>query len=251
MAASKFTSVLIRQVRLCKIRPFQSGRTRLQLKQRYLLRDTDRHGNERLYVRRSGRKIRIREPVGTPAFNRALAAAIERLSQLDAPRDGSAPKAHPKGSLGWLGAQYMASAEFQSLEPASQYAIRIVLEACFREPFADGDPEPMGNCPLEHFTALKVRRLRDLKAGKPGAANSRRRWLSAMFSWGIDQTPPLVKSNPVRDVRRVQYKSDGFHAWTDAEIATFEKRHPIGSRARLALALLMFTGVRRSDAVRL
>jgi hypothetical protein len=92
-------------------------------------------------------------------------------------------------------------------------------------------PSLWANCPLEHFTALKVKRLRDLKVGKPGAANSRRRWLSAMFAWAVDQTPPLAKSNPVRDVRRVKYKTEGFHTWTDAEIATFEKRHPIGSRA--------------------
>jgi integrase len=32
---------------------------------------------------------------------------------------------------------------------------------------------------------------------------------------------------------------------------SFEKRHPIGSKARLALALLIYTGVRRSDVVSL
>src|SRR5262249_42451044 len=44
-------------------------------------------------------------------------------------------------------------------------------------------------------------------------------------------------------------KSDGYHSWTEAEIAQFEKRHPIGSRSRLAFALLLFTGQRRSDVV--
>ena len=38
-------------------------------------------------------------------------------------------------------------------------------------------------------------------------------------------------------------------AWTDAEIAEYEARHPIGSKARLALALLLYTGQRRSDVV--
>jgi len=46
-------------------------------------------------------------------------------------------------------------------------------------------------------------------------------------------------------------KSEGFHSWSDAEIAQFEKHHPVGSRARLALALLLYTGQRRSDIVRL
>jgi integrase len=52
-------------------------------------------------------------------------------------------------------------------------------------------------------------------------------------------------------VRAIRVKSDGFHSWTDVEISQFEERHPIGSRARLALALLLYTGQRRSDVVRM
>ena len=36
---------------------------------------------------------------------------------------------------------------------------------------------------------------------------------------------------------------DGFRAWEDADIAVFEAAHPVGSRARLALALLLFTAL--------
>jgi integrase len=41
----------------------------------------------------------------------------------------------------------------------------------------------------------------------------------------------------------------GFHAWTPDEVRAFEARHPIGSKARLALALLLYTGARRGDVV--
>ncbi|MGB2709877.1 MAG: tyrosine-type recombinase/integrase [Conexibacter sp.] len=41
------------------------------------------------------------------------------------------------------------------------------------------------------------------------------------------------------------------HLWTAEEIVAFEECHPIGTRARLALALLLFTGQRRSDVVML
>jgi integrase len=216
----------------------------------FLVVDTDRHGNDRVYVRRSGRKIRVREPMGSQAFYVAYAAARERLSNVRAPKDANAPKGFPRGTLGWLGACYFASAEFQSMEPHTQRTVRAVLESCFREPHTDSDPEPMGNCPLQHFTAHKVKRLRDLKAGKPAAANARRKWLGAMFSWAIEQTPPLAASNPARETKPVKHVTDGFHTWTAEEIATFEKRHPIGTRARLALALLLYTGARRSDVVR-
>lgn len=46
-------------------------------------------------------------------------------------------------------------------------------------------------------------------------------------------------------------KGDGFRAWSDAEIEKFEARWPVGTRERLALAILLYTGLRRSDAARL
>ena len=44
-------------------------------------------------------------------------------------------------------------------------------------------------------------------------------------------------------------RPDGFHCWTAAELAQFEAHHPIGSKARLACALLFYTGCRRADVV--
>jgi integrase len=52
-----------------------------------------------------------------------------------------------------------------------------------------------------------------------------------------------------RRLRAIRIKTDGYHSWPDAEIARFEARHPTGSRARLALALLLYTGQRRADVV--
>ena len=57
-------------------------------------------------------------------------------------------------------------------------------------------------------------------------------------------------TNPAREVKFLKSKRQGgFHAWDDAEIAQFEARHPIGTKARLALALLLYSGQRRSDIV--
>ena len=39
--------------------------------------------------------------------------------------------------------------------------------------------------------------------------------------------------------------------WTDDEIAQFEAHHPIGTKPRLAFALLLYTAQRRSDVVRI
>jgi integrase len=61
----------------------------------------------------------------------------------------------------------------------------------------------------------------------------------------------LRSDDPTRDVKAIRVKSDGYHSWMEEEIAQFEARHPIGSRPRLALALLLYTGQRRSDVVRM
>jgi integrase len=87
----------------------------------------------------------------------------------------------------------------------------------------------------------------DRKVDKPGAANNRKKYLSAMFGWAVRQR--IMRANPARDAERASYATDGFHTWTVDEVRQFEARHPIGTKARLALALLLFTGARRGDMV--
>ena len=54
-----------------------------------------------------------------------------------------------------------------------------------------------------------------------------------------------------RDVDLFPASKTGFHTWSLAEVERFEDTHPLGTRARLALALLMFTGQRKSDIIQL
>jgi integrase len=96
-----------------------------------------------------------------------------------------------------------------------------------------------------------MRALRDLKRDLPGAANNRRKYLSSMFGWAMEYMPRLMKVNPARDVRRLKYESEGFHTWSADELARFEARHPVGTKAYLAVSLLLYTGVRRGDVVTL
>jgi len=94
-----------------------------------------------------------------------------------------------------------------------------------------------------------IRRWRDEKSDTPAAANTMLKALRALFSWAEEYEE--VDRNPARGVKNVEYTSKGFHSWTIAEVAQFERRHPIGSKARLAMALLLYTTGRREDAVRL
>jgi hypothetical protein len=58
--------------------------------------------------------------------------------------------------------------------------------------------------------------------------------------------------NPARVVAyRKSNNPDGFRAWSQAHISKHEARHRIGTKAWLALDLLLSTGVRPSDVVKL
>ncbi|WP_244471628.1 tyrosine-type recombinase/integrase [Methylobacterium sp. ARG-1] len=61
----------------------------------------------------------------------------------------------------------------------------------------------------------------------------------------------IVEADPTRDVKRVQYVTKGHHTWTLDEVDQFERRHPVGTKPRLAFALLLYTASRREDAPRL
>ena len=214
----------------------------------YLISDRDRHGVTRYYVRRHGRKIRIREKPGTDTFAEAYTEALRSLDPHRADHR-EALKHASIGTLGWLAACYFASAEFGRLDPISQRTRRAIIEDCLREPRRPGSSDLMRDCPVNVLSAAHVKMLRDRKAATPGAANNRRKWLSSMFGWAVENG--MMAINPARDTRRIKYASDGFHAWTVEEVLQFEKRHPIATKARLALALLLYLGVRRGDVVTL
>jgi integrase len=209
----------------------------------YLVRDVDRHGNARLYIRRNGRKIRVRQQLGTEAFAAAYSDAMRALDDAKPePLKGAAA-----GTAGWLAASYFASAQFRGLDPVSRRTRRAIIEDCLREPLKPGGVDKMRDCPVNLLSPKHVKMLRDRKEATPGAANNRRKYLSAMFGWAIEAG--LMRSNPARDVQRQKYATTGFHTWTVEEVRQFEQRHPIGSKARLALALLLYLGIRRGDLV--
>jgi integrase len=214
---------------------------------RYLSAEKSRHGKKRLYVRRFGRRIRIEAAPGTAAFAREYSAALEMLPAAPPASPAAVPRGPAKGTLGWLAGLYFTSAEFQALDATMQKRRRAMIEECLRETVREGSRDVFRDCPLVYVTPAKIRRLRDLKAQKPGAANNRRKYLSSMFGWAVEATK--TPTNPVRDVRRIKYASGGFHTWTLAEVKQFQAHHPIGSKARLALELLLLTGVRRGDMV--
>jgi integrase len=94
---------------------------------------------------------------------------------------------------------------------------------------------------------LAVRRIRDRKKDAPEAGNSRVKALRQVFKFGIAAN--ICALNPAREVPYIKTGSEGFHSWDASEVRQFEEIHPIGTKPRLALSLLLYLGPRRSDVV--
>ncbi len=210
----------------------------------FLAEDVDRHGNVRIYYRRKGRpKVRLRSTIGTPDFLEEYKRAVAGGLAHQPTRVKCAPA--PVGSLRWLCVEYYGSIEFKQLSSSTRHARKLILDRLCGQ-------NENSNKPARLLEARHIRKLRDEWAGSDGAlpqaANSLVKALRQLFKWAIEAK--LLRDNPAKDVPYLSGSPDGFHTWTVEEVHQYEERHPVGSKARLALALLLFTGARRSDLVR-
>ncbi len=207
---------------------------------KFVVTDYDRHGNLRTYLRRRGRKVRLREIVGTPEFDAEYHAALEGGPQ--------APESHRKvpvssGSLRWLVEHYYVSADFTGLNELTQKRRRVAL---------DDICEEHGSKPFRKLEAKHVQLLiRDAMADTPVAANNRIKELRQVFKWAISVGHAVI--NPTRDIERLKPKnSDGYHHWTTEEVEQFMAFYPVRTKGRLLLDIMLYAGGPRcSDAYRL
>src|ERR1700752_2809269 len=82
---------------------------------------------------------------------------------------------------------------------------------------------------------------------KPGIEN----FDSKIRAFGFYYCPGLAIGSSTSDFFDSIGQLPGFHTWSVDEVRRFEERHPPGTKARLALALLLYLGVRRGDVVKL
>ena len=214
------------------------------------IEDRDRHGNIRIYFRAKGRaKVRIRGTPWTPEFMADYDAA--KGEPVPTQRKGITP-----GTWRWLCVRYFAEcADYLRLDARTKRVRRGILEATFDEPIAPGSAKFFRDFPLSRMTADAIEVLRDRKLAFPEGANNRVKAIRGVFRWAIRKKgsdgKPLASHNPARDVPYLASNNpSGYYTWSLDDVRQFEKRHPIGTKARLALALLLFTGQRRSDITR-
>jgi integrase len=198
----------------------------------------DRHGKVRRYVRLPGRK-RVPLP-GVPgssefmqAYEAALAGEAATVRQIGESR--SKP-----GTIAALAAMYFSSAHFRGLSVSTQATYHGILDR-FRCEHGD---KRVATLAREHIVKMFAK-----KTDTPAAANNWLRMVRMLMQFAISEG--IRRDDPTSGVRAIRVRTEGFYTWSEEDIAAFETRHSVGSRARLALALLLYTAQRRGDVVRM
>ncbi|MDR6757802.1 integrase [Mycoplana sp. BE70] len=212
--------------------------------------DRDRHGNVRYYFRRTGAaKVRLKETPGTKLFEQEVAAARLGIpwTKPDA-KTPSNPVQPPaiKDSLRWLLGEYKRRARGTVSVDLMERRVRMLEEICESRKGGKESARKRGELPYRLMEKRHVTEIRDELRATTGARNNVIKALSAMFAWAIEND--LATNNPCSGIKR-QKSGDGFHTWTIEEVRQFEQKYPLGSKARLALHIALFTGLRRSDLI--
>jgi integrase len=206
------------------------------LRLRYIQQFVDRHGHGRFYFRRPGFK-RIALP-GMPGSSEFMAAYAEALAAGEPAPPVGLRHIRPD-TINALAVSYFNSRDFRKLAPTTQASYRGFIDRLCE---ADGD-KPVAGLQRKHIVVMMDRRT------QPVAANALLKMLRVLMKHAVDIG--FRRDNPARDISAIRIKSEGYHPWGEEEIVHFEATHPIGSPERLAFALLLHTGQRRGDVIRM
>lgn len=201
------------------------------LKLKYVKEYRDRTGKWRRYFRRGSMKGSLLGEVGSEEFMAAYRAYLAN----EKPVPTSVKIA---GSLGLLITEYYCSRPFLNLKPSSRKIYRYVLEPLAK---AHGHRTAL----INHKQAAKL--IADIGATKPGMANLTKSVLQKLMKYGIKAG--WRDDNPIIGIE--PFKRGTHHTWTEGELKTFEDRWPLGTRQRLAYALLLYTGQRVGDVAKM
>ncbi|WP_426036439.1 tyrosine-type recombinase/integrase [Brevundimonas sp. DC300-4] len=202
----------------------------------------DRHGRMRYYYRRKGlTSLALPGAPGTAEFMAAYAEADARAprSTADQVKAAAAARVQPR-SINALIIEYYRTPEFIQLADSTRRAYRGQLDR-FRA--RHGDKGAL-SIQTNHIEAIF-----NTMATTPEAAFNLRKRLRRVFRLAVRLG--WRKDNPVTETEITRRKDRGIKGWDDDQIARCEAHWASGSRERLALALCLYTGQRRSDVVRM
>ena len=192
-------------------------------------KEINRHGKTVWYFRRPGeQRVRLPNEYNSAEYIAAYEAALAGKP--------TKPVAASSASLAWLVDRYKESAKFASLAPSTRrLRDNILKKLC----------ESSGTQPYASIKRKHIQAAMDRKAATPNAANNTLIVVSQMFQWAVKAEK--IEKNPCDGVDMIKVETDGFHTWSVDEVEQYRHRHAVGTKPRLALDLMLFCGLRRSD----
>ena len=199
----------------------------------HLRHETTRHKRRVWYVRiGDGPRIRLKGDYGSDEFWMQYHAAV----------NGEHPVRHSKasaGSLAWLIERYRETGAWMDLSQAT----RRNRENHFKQVIKSA-----GHQPCKAITQATIIAAKDRRAHTPAQARNFLDAMRGLFKWAkqaqhVSIDPTIGVENPKRK------KGPGFPVLTEADVEAFYKRWPLGTKERVWIDVLLFTGLRRGDAV--
>ncbi|WP_455480506.1 tyrosine-type recombinase/integrase [Bartonella sp. B12(2025)] len=206
----------------------------------HLVKQVTQHGKIVWYVRIGhGQRIRIHGIYGTQEFVDNYKSALAELQGIVPPKPK--PGKLIEGSFAWLLKQYFNSVNWHSLAKATKRQRELILmKVC----------DAIGNLPYREIKKAHITAGVERRKETPTTAQNFLKALNGLFKWAIDQG--LLENNPAFGVKRPPLKNkDGFPAWTEEDIEQYYQQWPSGTHERVLIDVLLYTGLRRGDAVRI
>src|SRR5262245_4321547 len=204
----------------------------------YLHRVTTRHGKMVWYVRPgvgARKRIRLWSDFGTEEFRLEYEAALS--GELREVVKG----ASATGTLGWLIERYREVGAWTSLSPATRRQRENIFKHVLKS---------AGHSSYKAITRATIVAGRDRRSDTPAQAKHFIQTMRGLFGWALEAQ--LVTVDPTTGVKKPkQKKNGGFPIWAAGEVERYEQRWPLGTKERVWLDVLLYTGLRRGDAVRL
>src|SRR5262245_40588557 len=199
----------------------------------HLRHETTRHGKRVWYVRIHGRRTRLNADYGSDEFWHQYHAAVN--GTLPSLRTSKARS----GSLAWLIERYRETTAWSDLSPATRRNRENHFKAVIKT---------AGHLPYRAIHQAAIAAGRDMRPPMPAQAGNVRDARRGVFRRG--KPAQHVCINPADGVENPRRKKGpGFPVWTEADIEAYYKCWPLGTKERVWLDVLLFTGLRRGDAV--
>jgi len=214
-------------------------------KPKYVHAFRTRHGKLYLRFRRPGFKS-VPLPV-TPYNSPEFEAAYQAAMSGEAPDQSIGANRTKPGTFNALIVSYYNSTAFHNLAAETQRTRRNILERFRTAKTSTGII--IGDARIADLKRHRVEKMVAEKITTPAAARNFRNTLHALMQFAVSNG--FRDDDPTQGVKAPKIRTAGFASWDETHIAQFEAAYSIGTRPRLALALLLFTAQRRGDVVRM